>query len=125
MNDVEQPNAKPLMLRPWVPWLLGAALVIAVWAFVDNLTDRDWVLAGCFGAITLGFIVQIIGLLWIRRANRHPGEGGADAHRLRARGTLEGPRRAERPARSASRVPRTSGFAANSARQVAVSRHGA
>ena len=69
---MEQSNAKPVMLRPWFRWLLGAVAVMPAWAFVDNVNDRAWVLAGCFGVMTLGFIVQIIGLSWIRRrANRH------------------------------------------------------
>jgi hypothetical protein len=82
VNSFDQPNAKPLMLRSWVLWLLGAALVMAGWAFVDNVNDREWVLAGSFGAMTLGLIIQIIGLFWIRRrANRRPEEGDAREHR--------------------------------------------
>ena len=75
MNSAEQSNAKPLLLRPWLPWLSGAVLVIAGWAFVDNVIDREWVLAGSFGVMTLGLIVQTIGLFWIRRrAHRRPEE---------------------------------------------------
>ena len=71
MNRIEQPKPKPLLLRPWVPWLFGAFVVMSAWAFVDNLNDREWVLAACFGGSTLGLTVQIIGLFWIRRrANR-------------------------------------------------------
>jgi hypothetical protein len=77
MNRVKQPNPKPLMLRPWVPWLLGAVVVVLAWAFVNSANDREWFLAGCFGVMTLGFVVQIIGLLWIRRrANRYPQREG-------------------------------------------------
>lgn len=82
MNTFDQANTKPLKLRSWVLWLSGAALVTAVWAFVDNVNDHEWVLAGAFGAVTLGLIIQIIGLFWIRRRpNRRPEEGDAREHR--------------------------------------------
>jgi hypothetical protein len=83
MSHIEQTSAKPLMMRPWVPWLLGTHLMVTAWAFVDNVNDREWFLAGCFAVMTLSFIVQIIGLFWIRRrTNLHdPEEDEADAHR--------------------------------------------
>jgi hypothetical protein len=82
MNAVEQPHAKPLLLRPWVPWLLIAVLVMTTWAFVDNVIDREWFLAGCFGVMTLGWVVQLAGLLWTRRrAHRQLERGSTSDHR--------------------------------------------
>ena len=72
------------MSRPWVPWLLAAFLVTVVWAFIDNIRDRDWFVAGCFGVMALGLITQLIGLYRIRRGtDRGPAEGpgaGRDRH---------------------------------------------
>ena len=72
MNRVKQPP-EPLMLRPWVSCLLGTVAVMPAWALVDNVRDREWVLVGCFALMTLGIVVQIVGLLWLRRrATRYP-----------------------------------------------------
>lgn len=40
----------------------GAVSATTAWAFVDNVNDHEWVLVWCFGGMTLGLIVQIIGL---------------------------------------------------------------
>ena len=65
-------SRRPLLLQPWLPWVLGVFVVIAAWAFADNVDAGDWVLAGCFGLMTLGLVVQIIGLLLIRRRAYRP-----------------------------------------------------
>ncbi|WP_328475113.1 hypothetical protein OHA21_17535 [Actinoplanes sp. NBC_00393] len=82
MRNIEQPNAKtPLMLRPWVPWLLGGVLVTTGWALVDNVNDREWVLVWAFGAMTAGLMIQIVALLVIRRANSRTEVREARDHR--------------------------------------------
>ena len=60
------PKPMPFGLLPWVAWLLGAVVVLQAWAFVDNVRERDWFLAGCFGVCMLAFVVQIVALLRIR-----------------------------------------------------------
>ena len=61
---------------------MGAVLLIVGWAFVDNVNNREWVLAATFGVMTLSFIIQLIGVFWIRRANRRPEEGEARDRRI-------------------------------------------
>lgn len=56
-----------VMLRPWVPWALGLVAATQTWALVDNVLDRSWILAGCFGLSTIALIAQIVVLVWLRR----------------------------------------------------------
>lgn len=55
------------MQQPWFLWLVCVVAVLQAWAFVQNVIDRDWVLAICFGLGTVAFVVQAVALVRLRR----------------------------------------------------------
>lgn len=83
MRAVEGQQPEPLVLRRWLPWLLGAVAAIMAVAFVENLYENDWILAGCFGVGSSAAVLQLIALSRIRRRMKSPrpgARGTADRH---------------------------------------------
>ncbi len=53
--------------RPWFIGLCAVVAAIQIWAFADNVVDRDWFPAVCFGVTSLVFTVNTVVLLRLRR----------------------------------------------------------